>query len=449
MSRRPSHRRATRPRRLLGLAVGSLAALVWASTTPTLSGWTAGVVGNGTNSAGALSLAFSHAPGSGSTCSLGPRANGTAPCVGSVLPTTASAASAVTGTDAIANNGTRLPSGTTASVSAASCRAVQLANARSASAPLLPRNAVGFQTPDPYGATNAVSLGAGAFATAPVAETLQSVNGGSYGYGIWFKASAGQSGPLFSFDTNPAGVSGTADRTLTLNGNGTLTFATSGTSLSTTGTSYADGAWHFAYVTLADAPLSLTEQVSVDGVAVANRSGVGLAYSTPSGYWHLGWGAGATFPGSLSNFVVFASGAPAAPNATQRGSQAQLGLWASAGTGSHWLLGDAGTTPYTGGHPGGVNPCAALNITWSFAAPAATPVPSEPLASFADGADNPYTALPAAGATQTGTVTITRNATWTAYTAGLRLYVPVTWKVQSGPWSQSFTWSSAASVVLG
>lgn len=439
MSTRPHHRRATRPRRLLGLAVGSLVAFVWASTTPTLSGWTAGIVGNSANSAGSASLAFAHAPGQGSTCSLAPRVVGPATCAGSVLPTAASAGTAVTGSDAITNNGTALPGGT-ASVSAASCAPVQLANARNQSAPLLPRYGVVFQAVDNWNANNAVTLSGGGFATGPVQQTLPDGSAGTQGYGVWFRAQAGQSGPLLSLQTSTAG--GTAQRTLTLNANGSVTATVAGALLSlTVSGTFNDGSWHFAYVTVGPGSRSLT-------VDDTQTSTFALSSPSVSGFWHLGWSSGATFSGSLSNAVVFTAGAPPAPTPAQRASQAQFGLWAG-GASSHWLLGDPGTTPYTGTHPGGVTPCSTLNFAWSFTNPAANPVPAEPLASFADGAANTYTALPAAGATQTGTVTITRNGTWTPYTAGLRLYVPVTWTVQSGTWTQTFTWGSAASVVLG
>ncbi len=77
---------------------------------------------------------------------------------------------------------------------------------------------------------------------------------------------------------------------------------------------------------------------------------------------------------------------------------------------------------------------------------------SRTLAAFATGTSFPVGAAP--GARRPPRPAASRSPgrrNYVAYISGLRLYVPVTYRVQAGSsaWSQTFTWSSFDSVVLG
>lgn len=460
------HRRGRPVRRLLGVAAGALAVLVCLSTSPTLSAWTAGVVGNTPNTAAPASLAFSHTPTGGGTCSQPVRTSATVTCPDSVLPTVASTGGTVTGTDAVTNNGTAVASSLTTSVSAASCAPVKLDNAKVAADVMLPRYGVDFRTSDPFGGTNAITLDGTGYAAAVTTDLVRANAGSTYGAGIWFKAQPGQYGPLFSLDASPvnAATNNGDDRTVFLTSDGKLNFvySTGGAKLSS-GASYNDGAWHYVYVTVATPALGVTTtfSMSADTRTPVNATALLSSLGQTTGYWHAGWGStalmgtGSTsyFTGQLSNFTVFNnSPAPAQPNATQLGTQAAFTTWASGAT-DHWLLGDSGTTTYAGTHPviGAASPCGYLNVVWSFTNPAATAVTSRTLAAFATGTSYPVGAAPGPGGTQTSSIAVTRAGNYVAYVSGLRLYLPVTYRVQAGSsaWSQTFTWTSFDSVVLG
>ena len=462
----PNRRAGGRSPRLLGVAAGALVALVWTATSPTLSAWTAGVVGNPANTAAPASLAFSHTPGTGASCALGPRVTGTATCAGSVLPTAASTGGTVTGTDAITNTGTAGAGNLTASVRGASCAPVQLANLRAPADVMLPRYGTSFLSSGPFGGSSAITLDGTGYAAAVTQDQMRSSAGETYAMGAWFKAGAGQYGPLLGLDSSPvnSATNNGDDRTLFLTSDGRLNvvYGTGGAKL-TTASAYNDGAWHFAYVTLSVNPLvglTNTVSLSVDGGTPTTATGL-FGYSTVTGYWHLGWGSTALmganstayFTGSLSNLVAFNSGsAPARPTPAQLASQSAFTTWAS-GASDHWVLGDSGTTTYVGAQPviGATSPCTFLDVVWSFTGPAATAVTSRSLAAFATGASFPVAAVPGPGVTQTSSFAVTRGGGYNAYVAGLRLYVPVSYVVKPpvGTWSLTFTWSGAGAVVLG
>ena len=459
------HRRGgwTRPRRLIGVAAAALVALVWSGTSPTLSAWTTGIVGASANTAAPASLAFSHSAASGDACSLGARVGGTATCAGSVLPTTASKSTAVTGTGTVTNDGTALAANLSASVSAASCAPVKLDNSRAATHVMLPRYNTSFRSAAPFGGTNAITLDGASYAAAVTQDQQKSANGQTYAVGVWFKAAAGEHGPLFSLDTSPVNTAtaGGDDRTMYVGADGKLYFVyTTGGAKLVSSSTYDDGAWHFVYVTLADSgSQATTTTMTADTRTPVTASGPSSSYSTVNGYWHLGWGSTALmgsgttayFTGSLSNLVVFNGGtAPAPPTSTQLASQSAFNTWASGAT-DQWVLGDSGTTTYTGTNPtiGTTSPCSYLNVAWSFTNPAATAVSTRTLAAFATGTSYPVAAAPGPGGTQTSTVSISRTGTYAGSVSGLRLLVPVTYKVQSGSWAQTFTWTSSDSVVLG
>ena len=267
-------------------------------------------------------------------------------------------------------------------------------------------------------------------------------------------------------DSSPvnAGTANADDRTVFLSSDGKLnvSYSTGGAKLSS-GAAYNDGAWHYVYVTFATAALlgaTTTVSMSADARTPVTATALLSGLSQVNGYWHLGWGStalmgsGSTsyFTGSLSNLTVFNSGpAPAHPTADQLSTQAKFSAWASGAT-DHWLLGDSGLTTYAGTNPviGATSPCSYLNVVWSFAGPAATAVTSRTLAAFANGSSFNVGAVPGPGVTQTSSFAVTRAGTYVSYISGLRLLVPVTYKVQaSTSWALTFTWSGADSMVLG
>lgn len=462
----PGPRSAGRPHRAGAGAVVATAALlllVWASTSPALGGWTTGVVANADNRTGTGSLAFT-VTGSAGACAQGVGTTTTlaAPqaCPGSLV-----------GTRSVGNAGTATGAGLSATVRGESCGTVQLADRLTPSAPLLPRRATSFRQPGPYGAGSSVTLGTSAsgsaYAASVQSETSTSANGGRYGYGIWFRAAPGQGGTLFSFDASPTdtATAGLDDRTLSLGTDGRLTFTVlRGLNLlqpapATTTATFADGAWHFAYVTMVVSGLTLTNTVHVDGQQVARQQALNVTlvqYVTTTGYWHLGWGSVSTpahFTGSLSNLVVFAGGnAPTVP-ASNPATQAAMNTFATGAT-HHWVLDDTGTTTWTGAQPviGTTSPCDLTLLTWTFAAPAATAFTAVPASTVAAGTAYAVAALPGPGASQTSTLSAARASGASAYVAGLRLLVPLTYRVVAGAsgstWSQAFRFAGAEAAVV-
>jgi hypothetical protein len=432
---------------------------VWACTAPALAAWTTGVVGNSANDARASTLAFT-LTGSAGACAQGVGTTTTlaAPkaCPGSLV-----------GAGSVTNVGSAPPGQLSATVRGESCGTVQLADRLAPSAPMLPRRATSFRQSGPYGAGSAITLGGSAYAASVQAQTSTSVNNGRYGYGIWFRATAGQGGTLFSFDASPvdSATAGGDDRTLSLGADGRLTFTVlRGLGLlqpapATTTASYADGAWHFAYVTMAVSGLTLTNTVYIDGQQAARQQALNVAliqYVTTTGYWHVGWGATSTpayFTGSLSNFVVFAGGAAPTVPATNPATQAAMNTFATGAT-DHWVLDDTGLTTWTGAQPviGTTSPCDLTLLTWSFAGPAATALTSVRASTAAAGSAYAVTALPGPGATQTSTLTVARAGGAADYVSGLRLLVPLTYRVVAGAtgsaWTQTFRFASAESAVV-
>jgi hypothetical protein len=130
------------------------------------------------------------------------------------------------------------------------------------------------------------------------------------------------------------------------------------------------------------------------------------------------------------------------------------------GSTEYWKLGDTGTTTYTGAHPviGSTSPCASVDIGWAFANPAGTGAAAGTrLSTFANGTWTTVPA-PAAGGSQTATMTVSRDTGYNAYVAGLRLYPQFSWRVQANTtsvwnpavtWSQTFSWTDASSVIVG
>ncbi|MXG90670.1 hypothetical protein [Nocardioides flavescens] len=445
-------------------AAVALLLLVWTSTSPALGAWTRGVVTNQTNGARTGTLAFTVTGSSGGACAQ-------AAGVTSTLAAPQACPGSLVGSGSVSNAGTTAAAGISATVRGESCGTVQLADRIAPSAPMVPRRSVQFRQTGPYGAGSAITLGTSpsgpAYAASVQSQTSTSVNGGRYGYGIWFRAASGQGGTLFSFDASPTdtATSGQDDRTLSLGTDGRLTFtALRGLNLlqpapATTTASYADGSWHFAYVTMVVSGLTLTTTVFVDGQQAAQQqalNAVVVQYVTTTGYWHVGWGAVSTpayFTGSLSNFVVFAGGnAPAVP-ASNPANQTAMNTFATGAT-DHWVLDDTGTTTWTGTQPviGTTSPCALTLLTWTFASPAATAFTSLPASTVAAGTAYAVAAVPGPGAPQTSTLSVARASGADAYVAGLRLLVPLTYRVVAGAagsgWTQTFRFASADSAVV-
>jgi hypothetical protein len=325
--------------------------------------------------------------------------------------------------------------------------------------------------------------GSTGYASAVVKQTQPNPGlslGNTYGLGIWFRTSSTTGGPLFDIASSPVNVAGGDDRVLYLNSNGTLSFIqnTSGTKTTTPTTkSYADGNWHFAYVTMSAVTVTLavvaTTTIYVDGVSAASAVGP-AGYVADNGYWHAGWApttgvtglASAYLNGSLSNFVVFdTANAPADPTAAQLASQTTFNAWAAGGTSpsptDEWELNDPGTTTFAGPYPviGTTSPCSMVNLTWGFTNPtscAASPpsttaacTTSSSLTAFCTGTPETISA-PAPSATQTSTISVGRGTTYDPYISGLRLYAPLSWRVQTNgaAWSLTFTWAGATAAFV-
>jgi hypothetical protein len=449
-------------------AAGALTlALLAAGTDGTRSDWaTATVSGSATTRTG--TVAISHAYPS-TTCVQPARTAASLACAGSIAPTTAATVAGVAATDAITNNGTLGSARLEADVRAPSCGPVRLANTASPTNPLLPRHGTTFHpSGGPMGGAGFVTLDGGSpggYATSVVASTQPGgglLSAGTLsGVGVWFRAAPGASGPLFSFAASPSNGAGSADRALYLDTNGRLRLVwnTSGSAIGPSAT-YTDDAWHFAHVTFGGVNvvlLGLIPQVTlwVDGVEQASTPLLSLApMSSYSGYWHLGWAptavtglATAHLAGSLSHFFVDNTGA--IPSGATIGKPATPAAFTTAiGTVTdHWPLDDTGTTTFAGTLPATMTaPCSKVDVAWAFTNPASSAASLTPLSTFADGTWRPVTA-PAAGETQTSTITVRRGTGWHPDLGGLRLHAPLSYRVRSVPvgssWSQTFTWPGA------
>jgi hypothetical protein len=205
-----------------------------------------------------------------------------------------------------------------------------------------------------------------------------------------------------------------------------------------------------------------TTTLYVDGDTGVSGGGLLVGYTSDTGFWHLGWAptsvtslTTAYFKGTLSNFEVFnTAGAPSAPTAAQRGSQAAFSGWASPAT-DRWLLGDSGTSTYAGVLPvlGSTSPCTMVDIGWTFTNPAGTASSSTTkLSVFSNGTPHGI-AAPDPNTNQASTITTSRDGTYNSYISGLHLYAPLSHRVQTKPigsgWSQTFTWAGPESAFIG
>ncbi|HZP15985.1 MAG TPA: LamG-like jellyroll fold domain-containing protein, partial [Nocardioides sp.] len=407
-------------------------------------------------------LAITHSYNS-TTCSTSARATSAA-----CAPTLGTAATVpATRTDSITNNGTIA---VTQSVTGASCAPVTMANAKSASDPLLPRNAVTFQQTDKWGTTSAAGFSGTGYATDPIGTSGSGVLGllqGSFSMGLWFKASDAQGGGLISLSGSLSNGSGAANPAVWLDSSGNVHGAIATTLskalVATSGTNYADGAWHFVVVTVTTV-ITATITLYVDGANKSSSGGLSLLTSA-SGIWHVGWSnftgltppSSAYFHGSLSgafvnNSTALSSTQISTLNTSASASAYQSTLSGQSGTSSIWMLGDSGFSTVAGTSlPAGniFDPCSKVNITWTFLSPSAT-IASQSLSAFADNSARSV-AAPGVAGTQTLSIATAAGTTYSTDLAGLHLYVPLTFTYGASgatTWTQTFTWSGASTDVF-
>lgn len=459
------------PRRVTALLAGACLVLLLTGTSGTWSGWTSASVANQSNDAATAGLAFSHSYPSGS-CASTARTSGTVSCAGLPATGSASTGSPLSAVDTISNTGTLTAGQLVSEFRGTSCAPVQLANTKTATDPMLPRLGTSFGATDPWGSAGAVTFSGGGYAADVVATNTGSLLGSSYAVGVWFKVANGYSagGPLMGLSSSPVnGSSAAASPMLWMDTAGKIRFRVTGTlGTSATGVSaaaYNDGNWHFTVLSVA-ATLVSTPTLYVDGAAGVSALGLS-ALTGGNAYWHLGWadftGVGsppaATLPGSLAGAFVTAATVSSATRTALFGA-ASAGAYSTAvlglsGAAQFWPLTDSGTTTYSGTLPviGATSPCTMLDLDWSTATPSGTiAAAGTKLSAFADGTWHAVGA-PAPGASQTATFVLTRDATWNAYVAGLRLYLPLAHRVQAAPsgtpWVVTFSWAGPDAVVLG
>jgi len=459
------------PRRVAAILFGACLVLLLSGTTRTLSSWTSATVDNQSNNAANASLAFSHSYPSGS-CSATARMSGTISCAGLPAPGAASTGSAQSAIDTISNTGTLATAQLVSEFRATSCAPVRLANTKTAADPMLPRHGAAFQATDPWGGAGAVTFSGGGYAADVVATNTGTLLGNSYSIGVWFKVANGYSagGPLMGLSASPVnGSSAAASPMLWMDTAGKIRFRVTGTlGSSATGVSaaaYNDGNWHFTVLSVAAVIVS-TPTLYVDGASGVSALGL-AALSGGNAYWHLGWadftGVGsppaATLPGSLAGAFVNSATVSSATRTALYGAASSsayaTAVLALSGSAQFWPLTDTGTTTYTGTLPviGATAPCTMFDLDWSTATPSGTIASAGTrLSTFADGTWHAVSAPTPAGS-QTSTFVLSRDATWNAYVAGLRLYLPLAHRVQAAPsgttWVTTFSWSSASAVVLG
>ncbi len=468
-----------RPRRLApGLLIAVLAscalALVWSATAGTQASWTSAVVANSTSSAATGALAFTHDYASG-TCVLGQRTGGSIACDGSIAPSSAATAGGVSATDSITNNGSLASSQVTSEFRAPSCAPVRLANSRNAANPLMARYGMTFHASGgPMDSAGYVTLDGqspGGYGSAIVSQPQPPTGalsaGRVSGVGVWFKVASGSGGPLFSFAASAANGSGNDDRAVYVDAAGKLsvTWNTAGASIGPSSASYANGQWHFAYVTFGGVNVVLLGLIPdvelwVDGAQVASTPLLSLSpLSSYGGYWHLGWAptsvtglASAYFDGSLAQLVVLDGATP--PAGSSLGKPATVAAFNAAIASSvteQWPLDDSGIATYTGSLPviGATSPCTMVDVEWSTASPSGTiSTGGTKLSALADASWHAVPA-PAPGASQTATITLSRDATWNSYVAGLRLYAPLEHRLTAGAgWTATFSWAGPSGVFI-
>ncbi|MBE7190717.1 MAG: hypothetical protein INR67_20715 [Jatrophihabitans endophyticus] len=449
-------------------------ALVWASASGTLGGFTAASLKNQTDTVQTGSLSFSHSQG---PCS-GSAAASPVSCTSSVLPSSSSGSL----TDTITNTGTVSP--TAAQARLVGCAPVDLADTGTtkANGVMLPRTGTTFDsaaTDGPSGTTGYLTFAGKGYASS-ITQTTEPTNVAIsglgttvyYNLGIWFRTtSTSPGGALFGFGSDPTDTAATNNRMLYLNGAGKISFVTTsgnetgvGTAAGVT-TGYNDGSWHFADVlfSVGSSPLvgySWNVYVYVDNKFVNSTSMVNSRLPSIPGYWHVGWSplgaAGVTgasgvpnyFTGQLADFSV---------NDTASTSSTKLTPATSLTPGSstdYWAMNDSGGslsgTTLGGTLPSGTTlptasvPCNDVTVNWTTSTPSATVASGLTLTKLVA---NGYTSVnsgPAVGAAQTSTIALARTNTNDSYATGLILYAPVQFDFVRGSWDDLFTYAAPA-----
>lgn len=427
-------------------------------------------VDNATNAAASGASVYTHSYNSQTCSSNTTPVSDTVSCPSSLFPAT----SAGSRSDAITANGTVAQNRVTEKVAVTSCGVVQLADSRLATNPQLPRSATTFGSTGPYGGAAAITLdGTSGYAAAVTSQTQPGSGltlGSSYGIGIWFKTNTTLGGPLFSFGTSAANdATESFDRTLFMRTDGRLQFIyrTSGTATPASSNAFNNNAWHFAYVSINVAVLSLSVTVTlyVDGTQVGVNGGLLSGLDSPTGYWHLGWSPATSsvprqyWAGSLADFAVLNNGS-APTNPTPPATQAAYDTFASAAT-DYWKLSDSGTTTAsvtTLPVIGTASPCSFVDITWGFTSPtscaiapasttAACTVTTTKLSAVSSTPITVGTVAPST--TQTSTITLTHDASYTGtaatFVAGLLILAPHQMSFAVGTtWTTTFYWTGTA-----
>jgi hypothetical protein len=348
--------------------------------------------------------------------------------------------------------------GATASTLAAlSCGPVVIANAKTASNPMLPRFGVGFGAAGPtrWPGSSALTFDGTGMAT----DVTSRVVGNTFSLAIWFKTSV-SGGGLMSFSSKSNADTATAfDKMLFIDSAGHLNFGywPGLNSKVTSPAVVSDGAWHFAIGVIKAGGSQSTQTLYLDGVSVgtpqtfSNNSG-----SNYSGWWRLGraeasngWGGnGDFFVGSLAGAATW----PVAVTATnadlmynQVFSQSVYGQAVDVSGGDQsWLLGDTGQATSLASYQvnGSGDPCARVGVQIKSGAICVYPAPScgsYPTLNALVAAGTFTTPTPALAASARLATSIQQNGTQVAYDRGLQLAVPLR-MVQTGGFSRTFLW---------
>lgn len=443
-------------------------------SAPANSGFTAEVKNPSSNlGSGASFLTASGT--SGTHCTSVPAAGAipianSFPCIGSQFPTVPATGAASAGELLKASGSIDF---TSATYNATSCGVVQLINSTTPSNPMIPRKGVTYNGTGPTSLTGSGSIGYDG-ATTQSADIIQSATGlYTFSVGVWFKTSLA-SGALVEYNASSSNATPTQyDRHIYFLGTGQLVFGTytAGPNTITTpsGTSYADGAWHYALATVQSGATKKTslQSLYVDGGLQASASiASALGAQTTAGYWHLGYGKTTTaegwtgtgnyFNGQLSNASVFTLALTLSQVTSLYSSTSQAGFAstvASLSPYAFWALDDTGLATYSGSLPvvGTTSPCSAVQVTVGTSGKCLYPTlltacPAlSPTYLLSGLTSQPVTALAPStlAVSQTITSTVGRDSTYnTGYDVGLNLLVPVA-VTEKGFLNNTFTWSSS------
>ncbi len=437
------------------MAAGLVAFALLAGVTE--SGWTQAVISNSSNSVatGALSFTHSACPGAAS------------PCTGNALSTSPTVASpGVSVSDTITNNSPYAPGSLTQTVRVASCGTVQLASTGSTTSDsMLPRYATTFRVSDKWGGTNAATFnGTSAYAADVGGTSDGGLLGSSYAIGVWFKVASGYSagGALIGLQPGATtATSGTATLALWMTSMGTIRYripTLTGTATGVSTSTYNDGNWHLAVLSVSLVLATSTPTLYVDNTT-NTASGYTFKLLGTTGYWHLGYAdlAGATgaptsmyLAGSLSGAFVANSTVNGATVSAASTSAAAYQSALSSPT-LFWMLGDSGTTTYTGSQPiiGSTSPCTMVDLNLTVAGAAVNSPPTSLSAWFTHGVYT-VTAPTASGGTTSSVAQTYRDSTYNTYVSGLYLYAPLVWAVTltGTAWTVSFSWTTTSALVV-